>query len=100
MTARSSGQTSRAAAETWALTEIQKGRVPISGEGNMTFAQYARDWFVWDRCPYIKRRLAEGRSIGRSYAEGRRKYIEKFILPTFGKMKLSEITRPAVEIEG
>jgi integrase len=97
MTARSSSQTSRAAAETWALAEIQKGKVPLTGEGNMTFAQYSRDWFVWDRCPYIKRRLAEGKSIGRSYAEGRRKYIENYILPTFGKRRLASMARPEVE---
>jgi len=49
------------------------------------------------KCNYIKRRLAEGKSIGRTHAEGRRAYIKKFILPTFGKLKLSEITRPAIE---
>lgn len=97
MTAVSSGQRSKAAAETWALSQITRGKVPFSSEGNVTFEQYARDWFVWDRCPYIKRRLAEGKSIGRSYAEGRRRYIERYILPTLGKKRLAEITRPLVE---
>ena len=97
MTAVSSKQTSRAAAESWALAQIEGGKVPASSAGNITLKQFSANFFVWDKCDYIKRRLAEGKSIGRTYAEGRRQYIVKFILPTFGKMKLSEITRPAVE---
>ena len=97
MTAVSSEQTSRAAAEAWALAQIEGGKVPASSAGNITLKQFSANFFVWGKCDYIKRRLAEGKSIGRTYAEGRRKYIETYILPTFGKMKLSEITRPAVE---
>jgi hypothetical protein len=95
--AQSSGQTSRAAAEAWALAQIEGGRVPASSAGNVTLKQSSANFFVWGKCEYIKRRLAEGKSIGRTYTEGRRKYIESYILPTFGKLKLSEITRPAVE---
>jgi len=97
MTAVSSGQTSRAAAETWALSQIEKGKVPAASVGNITLAQFSANWFVWGKCDYIKRRLAEGKSIGKTYAEGRRGYVEKFIIPSFGRLKLSEITRPSIE---
>jgi hypothetical protein len=87
MTAVSSEQTSRAAAEAWALAQIEGCKVPASSAGNISLKQFSANFLVWGKCDYIKRRLAEGR----------RKYIEKLIIPTFGRMKLLEITRSAVE---
>jgi hypothetical protein len=97
MTARSSGCNTRGAAEAWALGELKKGTVPFKAGGNVTLTQFSQDWFVWGRCPYIKRRLAEGKSISQSYAEGRRQYIEHFILPTLGKRRLSGLRRAEIE---
>jgi hypothetical protein len=64
---------------------------------NITLAQFSAKWFVWGRCDYVKSRLDKGTSIGKTCAEGCRRYIEKFIIPTFGRLKLSKITRPANE---
>ena len=45
MTARSTQQTSKAAAENWALDQAKRG---LSGtKSRMTFAQYAEDWWLW-----------------------------------------------------
>ena len=44
LTAMSSGQTSRAAAEVWAHEQLKKGI--ITTEKNITFGKYAEDWSV------------------------------------------------------
>jgi hypothetical protein len=54
MTARSTGQTSKAAAETWAFEQLKKGFIVT--EKNINFGRYAQDWWVWDKCPYTKAR--------------------------------------------
>ena len=49
----STGQTSKGAAEAWAIDYIKKGG-SLPTQGRMTFEQYAQDWWIYDRCPYIK----------------------------------------------
>ncbi|HYW83157.1 MAG TPA: hypothetical protein VFB30_07875, partial [Spirochaetia bacterium] len=75
----SSGQSSKAAAEAWALTQIEGGKLPASPVGNIPLRQFSANFLSWGKCDYITRRPAEGNSIGRTYAEGRRKYIEYFL---------------------
>jgi hypothetical protein len=45
--ARSTGQTSKTAAETWAYEQLKKGIIVT--EKNITFAKYAQDWWTWDK---------------------------------------------------
>ncbi|MBN2616776.1 MAG: tyrosine-type recombinase/integrase family protein [Spirochaetales bacterium] len=61
------------------------------------FSNYAQDWFLWDKCPYLIAERRRGKSPSHSYADGNRRNLENNILPYFGKMKISEI-RP-VDIE-
>ncbi len=58
---RSSGQTSRAAAETRAHEQLKKGL--ISPMKDVTFGKYAEQWWVYDKCPYIQGKLARGFDI-------------------------------------
>jgi hypothetical protein len=95
LTAKSTGQTSKAAAEAWAYEQLKNGR--IITKKNITFAQYAQDWWVWDRCLYIKSRLARGANISRGYADSMRTYLEKHLLPSFGATRLQKITPDMVE---
>ena len=48
LTAKSTGQTSKAAAEAWAYEQLKNGR--IITRKNITFGQYANDWWLWDKC--------------------------------------------------
>ena len=54
----STGQATKAAAETWAYEYLKKGF--ISAKANMSFSRYATDWWTWDRCPISRKRSREG----------------------------------------
>jgi integrase len=92
---RSTGQTSKAAAETWAFEQLKRGL--ISSPKNITFGKYAEDWWIWDKCPYIKGKIARGVEISRSYADLMRAYLVHHILPYFKNIKLQKINTRLIE---
>ncbi len=65
--ALSTGQSSKAAAENWAYDKLNKGI--ITTEKNITFEKFAEDWWIGDKCPYIKGELARGASLSRAYCD-------------------------------
>jgi integrase len=95
MTARSTGQASKTAAEAWAIDQLRRGLITF--KKNITFGQYAADWWLWDRCRYIKGRLASGARIPQDYVDGMRIYPRKHILPYFDSTELQNITADEVE---
>ncbi|WP_321300534.1 site-specific integrase [uncultured Sphaerochaeta sp.] len=62
-----------------------------------TLNEYAKTFFVWDECLYIKRQLAKGKRFSKTNAKLRRDHLVNYILPQFGKRSLSSLNR--VEIE-
>ena len=48
---RSTGQTSRAAAENFVAELLKADR--LHEPADMTFGSFAQDWWVWDRCDYV-----------------------------------------------
>lgn len=94
LTGRSSGQTSKAAAEAWAYNEITCGRIKY--KSNLTFTEYADNWFIWDKCEYLKRKRIRG-SVSRSHVDSQRRLLEKYILPPFMETKLNKITVDNIE---
>jgi integrase len=95
-TALSTGQTSKTAAENWAREFLRKGG-SLPTQGRLTFAQYAEKWWIYDECPYITGRIARGFHISRGYARVRRSYLERYLIPRFGKLRLTEITPAMIE---
>jgi integrase len=60
----------------------------------VTFAEYARPYFLWDSCPRVRRRLEEGKQIGRTYVRRSRALLDKWVIPdAFSSLLLSQITR-------
>lgn len=96
-TAHSSRQTSRGAAQAWAVQQIKEGKVVV--KGNLTFDQWVKKWgwWQWGQCRYLRRRQTEGSPIGRSYANIAGGYLENHILPYFKDKKLSHVKRKDVE---
>lgn len=92
---RSSGQSSKSAAEVWAIEQLAKGIIPT--KANLTFSRYAEPWFIWGKCEYIQRKMDRGISISRGYADTRRINLVKNILPFFGSNKLTSIKPYMVE---
>jgi len=93
----STGQTSKGAAEAWAIDFLRKGG-SLPTQGRMTFEQYAADWWIYDKCPYIKGKLARGFNISKGYAVVRRSYLDRHVLPEFGKIKLMSINPRMIEV--
>lgn len=90
LTARSTGQTSKAAAENWAYEQLHRG--VITTEKNITFEKFADPWWIWDKCPYIRGEIARGSSLSRAYCDQMRRILEVHILPYFRKRKLQKIS--------
>ncbi len=95
MTAMSTGQTSKTAAEIWAIEQLKKGI--ITTNKNITFAQYAQDWWLWEKCKYVKGKRVRGSDISRDYVDSMRSYLQNHILLEFGNKKLQKITTKMIE---
>lgn len=92
---RSTGKTNEEDAKAWANRQVGKGIT--SGKKSLTFAAFTSDFWKWDKCEYIKRRLRRGHTIGRTHAATRRKHLELYLSPEFGKMKLAAIRPSNIE---
>jgi hypothetical protein len=89
----SSGQAEKAKAEAWALEQLLagEGRLPARSPGNPTFAEWAADWWVYDRCPYIAEKRADGYNISKNYADGRRRMLQQYLIPALGDVPLRQL---------
>jgi integrase len=58
--------------------------------------EYAADFFKWGKCSWIKTQHAMKRPFSEYHAKARRGHLDRYILPTFGKKRLAELTRPAI----
>lgn len=95
MTAVSSGMTTKKATDKWAIAQLSSGNVSRKSKHN--FSQYTKNWFVWDKCAYIKLLLSKGKRFSPSYADNRRGFLLNHLVPYFGKMKLTEISVQSIE---
>lgn len=64
---------------------------------NPTLDEYAKDFYKWGKCKWIKRQHAKGKSFAVTMAQSRRGQLENYILPKFGKKKLKDINPVAFE---
>jgi len=95
LTARSTGQTSKAAAENWSYEQLRKGI--IATDKNITFGRFAKTWWIWDKCQYVNGRRARGASISRAYVDSMKRLLDLHILPHFKDNKLQKINSRIVE---
>ena len=57
----------------------------------LTFEEWAAPWWYFATCPYIREKLANGYNISKAYAEVRRSYLDRHLVPEFGKLPLSQL---------
>ena len=94
-TGRSTGQSTKTAAHAYVQDLIRRRELlPLKRQ---TFEAYVRDWWIWDRCPYIRSRLARSGKISRLYADTQRQQLGKYLLPKFGKKALATITSREID---
>lgn len=92
ITTRSSGKTKLKEAYDWAYQQIQEGEIfTATSKQNPLFQTYTENWFLWDKCPFIKKQLVKGKRFSRGHADNRRGMLENHLLPYFGEMKLRDI---------
>lgn len=95
-TARSTGQTSKGAARVYCNKLFKEDALIPNRGGNITFAKYADNWWIWDECEYIRYRRSR-RDLSRNYVDAGRRNLKLHILPYFGKLRLEVITTYDVE---
>jgi len=95
LNAKSTGQTSKAAAEVWAQEQLRKGL--ITPQKDITFGKYAEHWWDYNRCPYIQGKLARGFELSRAHAGDMRTILIKHVLPYFENIKLQKINARIIE---
>ena len=95
-TARSTGQTSKGAARVYCNRLFKEDALVPNRGGNVTFEKYSENWWLWDKCEYIRYRRSR-RDLSRGYAKSGRTNLRNHILPYFGKMKLGNITNYDIE---
>ena len=52
----------------------------IERPGRITLGEYLEPYFVWDKCPHVRRLRTEGKSISQQYAHAQRRRIEMYLL--------------------
>jgi integrase len=87
----STGCTDRNAAESHAndmlaarrMAKITKMNIPddkLPAPAMLTLGEYAKDFFIWDKCPHCRRVLENGGQIGPEHAKRQRRLLERFII--------------------
>lgn len=88
---KSTGCSTRAAAEKWCIEKITSGEVVGIVNGDTTLMQWCTGfWGVSGR--YEQDRTARGFVVSPTYLENQRRNLEKHVLPDFGERKLHELT--------
>ena len=96
---RSTGKTSKTLAERYCNDLLRRGElIPVK---DVYFNDYAVNWWVWEKCSYIRNKLARSPSnrptISKKHAREMRSVLELYVLPTFGRLRLSTINPRAIE---
>ena len=93
---RSTGETTLTAARVKCNKLLKEGTL-VPKKGNIPiFAEYAKDWWDWENCEYLKKRRKR-HILTQAYAELYRRNLINVILPYFGKVKIDKITSEDIE---
>jgi integrase len=93
-TAKSSGQTTKTAAEAWAINYLKSGQIIL--KHNITFSSFAKDFFS-DEGDFMQIRSLRGKNIGKSHTANLKAYLKNYLIPYFGQKKLTSIDEQSIE---
>lgn len=62
-----------------------------------TFQEYANNFFIWNKCKWIKRQHAKKKSFSEAVAKMRRAHLLNYIFPKWGNIHVNQLN--AVDIE-
>jgi integrase len=87
----STGKRTKTAARNYCNQLLREGRLMPQARDIPTFEVFAKGWWEWDTCPYLKKRRGR-REITKSYVKSAWRRLHNHILPYFGKKRLDRIT--------
>lgn len=93
---RSTGQSSKGAAERWVYDYLEKYGMPTVASRRIRLDGWAKDF--WDeQGRYVRLRRAHGHRLSSYYVTQRAGIVRNYLIPAFGTRYLEEITPEAVE---
>ena len=90
------GQGNKTSARNYCNRLIKEGRLLPNKQGIPTFGEYAKGWWEWDNCAYLKDRRKR-HVLTQAYAVKSRRILANQLIPYFGKMRLDKITADVLE---
>lgn len=76
--------------------------VSYPDDKELTFKSYAKDWWDWDKCPYVVARRNRGTAakpgIKRSYTDTAKMWNKRYCIPFFGEYELKAITPSLIDV--
>ena len=91
---RSTGATSKTAAERWAIEQIRGGA--IAQRSDLTLSIYTRGWWV-DSHAWVRARRARGVRLSPTYLQVMEGYTRNHVMPVLGEKRLSDLTPHRIE---
>ena len=77
-------------------SSLIQSSIPVASSSNITFEEFASPWWHWDTCPYVLARRSAGTElhpgIKQSYVKSSEMWTRRYLIPYFGKCKLSDIS--------
>jgi integrase len=61
-----------------------------------TFGEYAKGWWEWESCPYLKKRRKRYK-LTQGYVEHAKRNMKNMLVPYFGNMPITKITEGEIE---
>lgn len=91
---KSTGKKTKSAALAVASERLKNGKLLTFKDALpfTVFGEYAKDFYIYEKCPYIRDRLAHGYKYSQKNAKSNRYYLEHYILPYFKDDAIEAIT--------
>ena len=91
---KSTGKKTKSAANSVAAERLKNGTLLTFKDALpfTNFGEYVKDYYIYDKCPYIQNRLARGYKYSQKQAKTNRYYLEHYIIPYFKDDALEAIT--------
>ena len=90
---KSTEQTSRARAESWAFDYLQNR---TSHYQDMKLSEAGKDFFAYDG-QWARSKRITGKRLSEKWCDTRQKLFDKYISPEMGGLNLSQITKPVID---
>jgi len=89
---RSTGETIKRDAKKYADKYLKE-----KAKEKVLFGDFAKDFYIWDSCPWIKKQHGYGRRFSKEHAKSKRALLLNYLLPQFGNRYIHEITKADIE---